>query len=165
MKRPAQRRFHRAPAQGVRISGWSGQGPAAQPRKKSNLATRHACSLSTNPRRIIADWKRKFRGRQKLFFGSPSAAAPAAVVRRISKKPARRPEVPAPDCLRQQKGRREAGLFSLSKQSSSVPRGSRATPAETIVHADLDGVLVVPEPGADDRGGSTGESGAAEVVI
>src|SRR5260370_14061345 len=50
-------------------------------------------------------------------------------------------------------------------KSSSVPRGDRATPAEAVVHADLDGVLVLPKPGADDRGRPTGEGGIAEVVI
>src|SRR2546430_4799472 len=50
-------------------------------------------------------------------------------------------------------------------QNSSVPRGDRATPAEAVVDAGLDGMLVVPETGADDLGGSTGEGGAAKIVI
>src|ERR1700676_5462079 len=66
--------------------------------------------------------------------------------------------------LRQQKGRHPAGPFT-SMQTLSVPRSGRATPAETIVDADLDGMLVVPEVGADDRRRSAGERGAAEVVI
>src|SRR5258705_1244623 len=62
------------------------------------------------------------------------------------------------------KGRHEAGL-SVAIQTWSIPRTDRTTPAEAIVHADLDGMLVVAEAGADDLGGSAGESGVAEVVV
>ena len=45
-------------------------------------------------------------------------------------------------------------------------RDHRATPAEAVVQADLDGVLVVAEAGADDRrAGPRGKGGVAEVVI
>src|SRR6266446_536698 len=50
-------------------------------------------------------------------------------------------------------------------QTWSIPRTDRATPPDAIVHADLDGMLVVPEMGANDRGRSAGESGIAEVVV
>src|ERR1700722_14331657 len=70
----------------------------------------------------------------------------------------------SPKAAAKQKGRREPA-FSLSKQTRSVARGDRAAPAEAIVHADLDGMLVIAEPGADDVGGTTGEGSAAEIVI
>src|ERR1700739_3223941 len=44
-------------------------------------------------------------------------------------------------------------------------RRHRATPAEAIVHAQLEGMLVFPEPGANNLGGATGEGGVAEIVI
>src|SRR5258706_6064825 len=76
MKRPAQRRFHRALAKRARISGWSGQGTAAQPRKKSNQATRHAYSLSTNRCRHNSRLEAEVpRTAENYFFGSPSATA------------------------------------------------------------------------------------------
>src|SRR5258705_839176 len=62
------------------------------------------------------------------------------------------------------KGRHEAGL-SVAIQTWSIPRTDRTTPAEAIVHADLDGMLVVAEAGANDLGRSAGESGVAEVVV
>src|SRR6266481_708299 len=68
------------------------------------------------------------------------------------------------DDLCQQKGRLHAGLF-LAMQTLSIPRTHGATPAEAIVYADLDAMLVVPEVGAHDRGRSTGERRGAEVVV
>src|ERR1700738_1944594 len=47
----------------------------------------------------------------------------------------------------------------------SVSRGYRATPAEAVVDANLDGMFVIPEPGTQNRGRSAGEGGAAEIVI
>src|SRR5258706_12251927 len=47
----------------------------------------------------------------------------------------------------------------------SVLRGDRATPAETVVHANLDGMLVVPEARTDNRSRPGGEGGVAEIVI
>src|SRR6266404_1394205 len=118
MKHPARRQFHRAPARGVRISGWSGQGTAEQPRKKSNQATGHACSLSTNRRQHNSRSGTEVPRKVKIIFlGRFGRSTPAEAV--------------------QQKGRRRS-------KSSSVPRGDRATPAEAVVHADLDGVLVLP---------------------
>src|SRR5258706_9727409 len=64
----------------------------------------------------------------------------------------------------QQKGRHETGLF-VAMQTLSIPRTDRAAPPEAIVHADLDGMLVVPEVGADDRGRSTGKRRCAEIVV
>src|ERR1700687_4818271 len=68
MKRPAQRRFHRAPALGVRISGWSGPGTAAQPRIKSNQSPRHACSLSTNRREHNSRLRAEVPRTAKIIF-------------------------------------------------------------------------------------------------
>src|SRR2546429_8413235 len=59
---------------------------------------------------------------------------------------------------------KKAGMkpaFFVTKQTCSIPRTDRATPAEAIVHADLDGMFVVAEAGADDLGGSAGGSGLA----
>src|SRR5256885_16293650 len=67
------------------------------------------------------------------------------------------------DGLRQQKGRHEAGLFE-AMQTLSIPRTDRATPAEAIVHADLDGMFVVAEAGADDLGGVPRGRGVGEGV-
>src|SRR3974390_3152407 len=55
-------------------------------------------------------------------------------------------------------------------QIRSVPRpsvlgGDRAPPAERIVHTALDGVIVVAETRADNRRGTAGEGGVAEVVV
>src|ERR1700688_3885462 len=148
MKRPAQRRSRRAQAQGVRISGRSGQGTAAQPRIKSDLTPQHACLCPPTGCITIADCEVKFRALQKLFLstvmGRPAAAA-----------------------ARSQNGKAGASRpFSVAIEATlSVAGGDRATPAEAVVHADLDGVLVVPEAGADDRRGATGEGGAAEIVV
>src|SRR5882724_11487214 len=46
----------------------------------------------------------------------------------------------------------------------SVACGDRAAPAEAIVYAQLDGMFVIPEAGADDRGGPGGKGGVAEIV-
>src|SRR5258708_13234513 len=62
------------------------------------------------------------------------------------------------------KGRHETGIF-VAIQTLSIPRTDRTAPPEAIVHADLDGMLVVPEVGADDRGRSTGERRGAEIVV
>src|SRR6185312_7484405 len=47
----------------------------------------------------------------------------------------------------------------------SIFGGHRSAPAEAVVHADLDGVIVVAEARADDRGRSPCESRAAEIVV
>src|SRR5688572_9676576 len=73
----------------------------------------------------------------------------------------------------QQKGRREAGLFSFRGETcastcsvlASVFGDDRAAPAEAVVQADLDGVLVVAKPGADHVGRAGRDGGLAEVVI
>src|ERR1700733_5333712 len=44
-------------------------------------------------------------------------------------------------------------------------RRGRAIPAEAIVHTQLEGMLVFPEPGSDDVGGATGEGGVAEIIV
>src|SRR5436190_9504894 len=46
-----------------------------------------------------------------------------------------------------------------------VARCRRATPAEPIVYAELGGMFVISKPGANHRGGSASDGGAAEVVI
>src|SRR4029077_1122381 len=61
--------------------------------------------------------------------------------------------------------RREAGLRQWGQTCGSVFARERTAPAKPVVHTNLDGVLVVPEFGADDVGGAGGESGVAEVVI
>src|SRR3954465_2387355 len=48
---------------------------------------------------------------------------------------------------------------------ASVARGCRTTPAEAVVHADLDGMLVLPAADADDVDRTGGNRRAAEVVI
>src|ERR1700726_4924376 len=144
MKRPAQRRSHRARGQAVRFSGWSGQGTAARPQIKSHLATRHACLMSTNRRNHNNRLPGEVPPAPKIIFAPHRKLGPAS--RSRTKRPARsRP-------------------FGIDL-SGSVTRGDRATPAEAIVDAGLDGVLVVTEAGADDRRRTTGESGAAEIVI
>src|SRR5580704_229068 len=58
-----------------------------------------------------------------------------------------------------------AGLFHVSSENAvSVFSGDRPTPAEAIVHAHLDGVLVVAEARAGNRG-RAGEGGVAEIVV
>src|ERR1700730_16904386 len=147
MKRPAQRRSHRARGQAVRFSGWSGQGTAARPQIKSHLATRHACLMSTNRRNHNNRLPGEVPPAPKIIFAAhrkrgPGPAAPGS----RTKRPARS---------------RPFG----TDLSGSVTRGDRATPAEAIVDAGLDGVLVVTEAGAENRRRTTGESGAAEIVI
>src|ERR1700733_1481378 len=44
-------------------------------------------------------------------------------------------------------------------------RRCRAIPPEAIVHTQLEGMLVFPEPGSDDVGGAAGEGGVAEIVV
>src|SRR5450631_1180658 len=63
------------------------------------------------------------------------------------------------------KGPARSRPLVASKRPVSVVRRDRATPAKAVVDAGLDGVLVVLEPGADDRGRSRGKGSAAEVVI
>src|SRR6201989_2416707 len=46
-----------------------------------------------------------------------------------------------------------------------IARGNRATPAKAVVDAGLDGVLVIPEAGADDISRTAGEGVATKVVI
>src|SRR3954451_24877648 len=48
---------------------------------------------------------------------------------------------------------------------ASVARGCRTAPAEAIVHADLDGMLVLPAADADNVDRTGGDRRAAEVVI
>src|SRR6266849_8933800 len=127
--RPAQRRPHRVQAQAVRISGSFLQGTAAQPQIKSLPATSHACSLSTNRRHHNNRLRAEVPRRSKfLFFAGkmPMRSGPSSATR---------------DGLRQQKGRLEAGLL-VAMRILSIPRTDRTTPAEAIVHADLDGMLV-----------------------
>src|ERR1700730_10435980 len=69
MKHPAPRRFHRAQAPAVRISGRSEPGTAPQPRIKSALTQKPACSLSTTTRSTISYREQKFHRRQNLFLG------------------------------------------------------------------------------------------------
>src|SRR5260370_22337719 len=94
-----------------------------------------------------------------LFFAPDSVFGEALSLGRLERRSRRGPAY----------GSKKAGMkpafFPYRSKSSSVPRGDRATPAEAVVHADLDGMLVVPEPGADDWSGAAGEGGAAEVVI
>src|SRR3954470_5728908 len=48
---------------------------------------------------------------------------------------------------------------------ASVARGCRTAPAEAIVHADLDGMLVLPAADAHDVSRTGGDRRAAEVVV
>src|SRR3954467_11200056 len=48
---------------------------------------------------------------------------------------------------------------------ASVARGCRTAPAEAIVHADLDGMLVLPAADTDNVDRTRGDRRAAEVVI
>src|SRR4051812_14469584 len=65
-----------------------------------------------------------------------------------------------------QKGRRGAGPLNAGDCfAGSVFGGDRSTPAKAIVHADLDGVLVVAEAGPDDFSRASGEGGVAEIVV
>src|SRR6185437_914837 len=56
-------------------------------------------------------------------------------------------------------------FVDVEGKTASVARGDRTAPAEAVVQAGLDGVLVVAKAGADDFGRSAGEGGAAEIVI
>src|SRR3954467_4035394 len=64
-----------------------------------------------------------------------------------------------------------AGLFGSSCEKRNawakplVLRDHRAAPAEPVVQAGLDGVLVVAEARPDDVGRSRGERGVAEVIV
>src|SRR5450631_3103865 len=163
----------------ARISGRFEPGTAPQPRIKSSLTQKHACSLSTTARSIITDSGQKFRRRKNLFFGPTCNPAgernrtAATVWATSGGKPGPRscaiPPRGGPARLtrrpRPQKRPARSRPFVVSKRPVSVARCDGATPAEAVVDAGLDGVLVVPEPAADDRGGSRGKGGAAEVVI
>src|SRR6266851_8639866 len=180
MKHPARRRFHKAQAPGARISGRSEPSTAPQPRIKSALPQKPACSLSTTARSTITDREQKFRRRQNLFLG-PSAIRSgernrtAAMVcatsgrktdiRFVGYAPRDGPAHLTRDGLRPQKRPARSRPLVVSRRPVSVARRDRATPAEAVVDAGLDGVLVVLEPGTDDRGRSGGKGGAAEVVI
>src|SRR4029077_7052836 len=54
--------------------------------------------------------------------------------------------------------------FSRSSKDESVPRHGTA-PAEAIIDAELDRMLVVPQTATEELGGSGGESGVAEIVV
>src|SRR5689334_24360338 len=63
------------------------------------------------------------------------------------------------------KGRLAPAFFLLDRTAFSIPGGGRAAPAEAVVHADLDGVLVVAEAGADHVGRTGLNRGVAEIVV
>src|SRR5215468_1775084 len=71
---------------------------------------------------------------------------------------------------RKTKGRRgRPFLLALSgapPRLQSVARGWRTAPAaEAVVHADLDGMVVLPAARADDIGRTGGEGGVAEIIV
>ena len=72
------------------------------------------------------------------------------------------------DCITA-RGRKKAGpvacLVASPLRSLSVAGSRRTAPAEAVVDAQLDGLLVIPEAAADDRRRSGGERGTAEIVI
>src|SRR3954452_6612173 len=66
----------------------------------------------------------------------------------------------------QTKGRREpAFVRSWVAGGASVARGCRTAPAKAVVHADRDGMLVLPAADADNVDRTGGDRRAAEVVI
>src|SRR5437879_4489349 len=94
----------------------------------------------------------KFRSLPDIFFGSPVFTCRSDRWR-----------------CRNKKGRREAGLFEINDRTGafagSVFARHRTTPAEAIIQAGLDGLLVVAESGADHSRRPGGERGVAEIVI
>src|SRR5450759_2644671 len=149
MTRPARRRFHKAPAQGVRISGRSGQGTATRLRINSNLTARHACSLSNNRQDHNSRLRAEVPRAAKIIFGTPSRP-PAGIAPAFPR--AKRPARSRPPCIDR-------------PETASVSRGDRAAPAKAVVDAGLDGMLVIPEAGSDDRRRPAGKCGPAEVLI
>src|SRR3979411_3407093 len=115
---------------------------ARRSQKKPNPTTRHACSLSTNRRGHNNRLRAQVPLTAKIIF----ARAPVGTSSRSTKKAGTRPAFPI-------------------EANRSVPGGDRATPAEAVVHTDLDGMLVVAEAGPDDVGRPGGKGGVAEVVI
>src|SRR5258706_688580 len=103
---------------------------------------------------MITDCERKFRAGRNFFVG-PRWAQNAEAKRTFAQRGM---------AYANNKGRHEAGLF-VAIQTWSIPRTDRTTPAEAIVHADLDGMLVVAEAGANDLRRSCAVSGVAEVVV
>src|SRR5207247_8633101 len=71
--------------------------------------------------------------------------------------------------VRNKRGGREAGLCEINDRTGafagSVFARHRTTPAEAIIQAGLDGLLVVAESGADHSRRPGGERGVAEIVI
>src|SRR5438876_19111 len=66
----------------------------------------------------------------------------------------------------QQKKAGAMPAFLLSIRSAvSISGGSRSTPTEPVVHADLGGVFVVAEAAAGDVGRACRKGGVAEIVI
>src|SRR6186713_542815 len=68
---------------------------------------------------------------------------------------------------RQTKGRLEPAFVSRGcrRWRASVARGCRTAPSETIVHTNLDGMLVLPTPDAHDIDRAGGDRRAAKVVV
>src|SRR3954468_12276190 len=90
---------------------------------------------------------RKFRAPQKLFSA------------------ARKPEFPPPRHPPNKKAGGKPAFSQLASSWRSVFGGDRAAPAEPVVHADLDGVLVVAERAAGDVGRAASREGRAVEVI
>src|SRR5882757_10669569 len=99
-------------------------------------------------------------GRTIITQHDGKVSCAAKIIFRRQKNAGRAPSRPSAN--------KKAGVkpaFSRRMSVRSIFGGDRATPAKPVVHADLDGVFVVPEAPAGDirRGGD--EGGIAEIVI
>src|SRR5262245_46513957 len=104
---------------------------AVPPQRRSAPTPRYAYLLSTSPAKTtITELRDKFRTPSKLFLERSGKR----------KRPASMPAF--------------SRRWKVASQSLNlVLGGNRSAPAEAIVHADLNGVVVVAEARADDLGG------------
>src|SRR5689334_5619037 len=99
---------------------WARHGNAAAEKISPNAKAR-IFVVQPAGRTIITQHDEKFRALQKLFFGPTKCEGMRL-----------RSHALAP--VRQQKGRREAGLFGSRVWRRSILGGDRATPAKPVVH-------------------------------
>src|ERR1700692_4292103 len=145
MSRPARRRLHRARAQAARISGSFGQSTVMRLQTKSLPTSKCACSLSTSRHNHNNRSVTKVSRLVKIFLSCQQAPAVSSAE-------------PASPTLGNQEAQNKRPAASRPLISSaplpaspvlsqylirSVLGGDRAAPGETVVHADLDGVLIV----------------------
>src|SRR5579883_1441046 len=163
MSGSAPMQLHKAQAAAARISGWSGPRMATPSRSRSTLWKRFACQLPSRAQIHDSSRQRNFRDSAHNFFHQarlnagcrPTECDPPIGTQnndgKVSKKAGRTP-----------------GLFWFRPWRVKwrlVLCGHRATPAEAVVYAELDGVFVVAKPRADDGRRAGEEGGIAEIIV